>query len=153
MPGCQHFSTDAKKSLDRERPFSLALRVVSLFSCLSCLAPSVTRVAICVSRLLLDGLQKKERLLVVYLGMFRHPNHFVLAGANNRNVIITYRVLAAPVQANRDFFYIDCMTIYCKIPKISPSMYKPHLQKRTWISARKRISIPRKPYNFSLPRI
>ena len=29
------------------------------------LAPSVTRVAICVSRVLLDGLQKKERLLVV----------------------------------------------------------------------------------------
>ena len=28
-------------------------------------APSVTRVAICVSRVLLDGLQKKERLLVV----------------------------------------------------------------------------------------
>ena len=41
-------------------------------------------------------------------GMFcvlRHPNHFVLAGANNRNVIITYRFLAAPVQANRDFFW------------------------------------------------
>ena len=30
------------------------------------LAPSVTRVALCVSRSLLDGLQKKERLLVVY---------------------------------------------------------------------------------------
>ena len=29
------------------------------------LAPSVTSVAICVSRVLLDGLQKKERLLVV----------------------------------------------------------------------------------------
>ena len=42
------FSFHAKKSLDRERPFSLALRVVSLFSCLSHLAPSVTRVAICV---------------------------------------------------------------------------------------------------------
>ena len=28
--------------------------------------PSVTRVAICVSRVLLDGLQKKERLLAVY---------------------------------------------------------------------------------------
>ena len=41
----------------------------------------------------------------------RHPNHFVLAGANNRNVIITYRFLAAPVQANRDFFFIDCMTV------------------------------------------
>ena len=34
-------------------------------ACLSRLAPSVTRVAICVSRVLLDGLQKKERLLVV----------------------------------------------------------------------------------------
>ena len=46
----------------------------------------------------------------------RHPNHFVLEGANNRNVIITYRFLAAPVQANRDFFYIDGMTVYfnCK---------------------------------------
>ena len=33
---------------------------------LSHLASSVTRVAICVSRVLLDGLQKKERLLVVY---------------------------------------------------------------------------------------
>ena len=46
----------------------------------------------------------------------RHPNHFVIAGANNRNVIITYRFLAAPIQANRDFFYIDCMTVYfnCK---------------------------------------
>ena len=39
----------------------LTVKVLSsLFSCLSCLAPSVTRVAICV------GLQKKERLLVVY---------------------------------------------------------------------------------------
>ena len=45
-----------------------------------------------------------------------HPNHFVLARANNRNVIITYRFLVAPFQANRDFFYIDCMTVYfdCK---------------------------------------
>ena len=35
----------------------------------------------------------------------RHPNHFVLEGTNNRNVIITYRFLAAPVQGNRDFFW------------------------------------------------
>ena len=28
---------------------------------------AVSRVAICVSRVLLDGLQKKERLLVVYM--------------------------------------------------------------------------------------
>ena len=48
--------------------------------------------------------------------VLRHPNHFTLAGANNRNVIITCRFLAAPVQANGDFFYIDCMTVYfnCK---------------------------------------
>ena len=39
----------------------------------------------------------------------RPPNHFVLAGANNRNVIITYLFLAAPVQANRDFSYNDCI--------------------------------------------
>ena len=39
----------------------------SLSSYLSHLAPSVSLVAICVSRVLLDGLQKKERLLVVYL--------------------------------------------------------------------------------------
>ena len=32
------------------------------------IAPSVSRVAICASRVLLDGLQKKERLLVVYMG-------------------------------------------------------------------------------------
>ena len=41
--------------------------------------------------------------------VLRHPNHFVLAGANNRNVILTYRFLAAFIQANRYFFYIDCM--------------------------------------------
>ena len=33
--------------------------------------------------------------------VLRHPNHFVLAGANNRNVIITYRFLAAPVEAEQ----------------------------------------------------
>ena len=48
--------------------------------------------------------------------VLRHPNHSVLAGANNRNFIITYRLLAAPVQVNQDFFYMDCMTVYfnCK---------------------------------------
>ena len=62
-----------------------------------------------------------QNLLIVTgpFGIFyvlRHPNHFVLAGANNRNFIITYRFFAAPVQANRDFFYVDCMTVYfnCK---------------------------------------
>ena len=40
----------------------------------------------------------------------RHPNLFILAGANNRNVIITHRFLAAPFQANRDFFWhSDCI--------------------------------------------
>ena len=45
----------------------------------------------------------------------RHPNHFVLAGANNRSVIITYRFLAAPVQENRGFFS-GILTVYfnCK---------------------------------------
>ena len=51
----------------------------SLFSCLSHLAPSVSRVAICVSRVLLDGLQKKERLLVVY----KHGNSQAYHFANN----------------------------------------------------------------------
>ena len=38
---------------------------------ISRLAPSVTRVAInCMSRVLLDGLQKKERLLVVYVNTY-----------------------------------------------------------------------------------
>ena len=53
----------------------------------------------------------------------RHPNHFVLASANNRNVIITYRFLAAPVQANRDFFYIDEL-LECLLG-ISPSGRNP----------------------------
>ena len=34
-----------------------------------------------------------------------HPNHFVLEVTNNRNVIITFRFLAAPVQGNQDFFW------------------------------------------------
>ena len=55
----------------------------------------------------------KNLPIVSCTGFFvlRHHNHFVLAGANDRNVI-TYRFLAAPVQANREFFYIDCMTVY-----------------------------------------
>ena len=57
---CQHFSFHAKKSLDRERPFSLALRVVSLFLCLARLAPSVTRVVICVSRAFCSTDQEKR---------------------------------------------------------------------------------------------
>ena len=34
----------------------------------------------------------------------RHPSHPLLEGANKRNVIITQRFHAAPVQATRDFF-------------------------------------------------
>ena len=42
-----------------------------------------------------------------------HPNHFVLVGANNKNVIITYWFLTAPVQANQDFFwYTDCIIYF-----------------------------------------
>ena len=43
--------------------------------------------------------------------VLRHPNHLVPAGANNRNVIITYRFLAAPIQANGDFFW-HILTVY-----------------------------------------
>ena len=60
----------------------------------------------------------------------RHPNHFVLAGTNNRNIIITYRFLAAPVQANRDFFLYwlyDCIfqlqvlsLIYARVTRVPP---------------------------------
>ena len=68
-----------------------------------------------------------ERSLRDFLSL-RHPNHFVLAGANNRNVIITYRFLAAPVRANRDFFqYTDCIfelkvlpLIYARVTRVAP---------------------------------
>ena len=59
-PACQHFRFHTKKSLDRERPFSLALRVVSLLLCLSRHAPSVTRVVICVSRAFCSTDQEKR---------------------------------------------------------------------------------------------
>ena len=62
----QHFGFQAKKSLDREKPFSLALRVASLFSCLARLAPSVMRFA-CLAHFA-QRTKKKERLLVVYGG-------------------------------------------------------------------------------------
>ena len=92
---CQHFSFDAKKSLDRERPFSLALRVVSLFLFLSRLAPSVTRVAICVSRVLLDRLQKKERLLVVYqewsTSIFSQQHQQIIKNKGYENYLIDYQ--------------------------------------------------------------
>ena len=43
----------------------------------------------------------------------RHPNHFVLADANNRNVIITYRFLAAPVKQVEIFSGI--LTVYSNL--------------------------------------
>ena len=50
-----------------------------------------------------------------YFLSLRHPNHFVLAGANNSKVIITYRFLV-PIQANRNFFWhTDCIISFnCK---------------------------------------
>ena len=47
--------------------------------------------------------------------VLRHLNHLLLAGANNRSVIVTYQFLAAPVQANRGFFW-HILTVYfnCK---------------------------------------
>ena len=50
-----------------------------------------------------------KRSLPDFLSL-RHPNYLVLAGANNSNAIITYRFLAAPVQASRHFFWHnDCI--------------------------------------------
>ena len=46
----------------------------------------------------------------------RHPNHFVLASANNRNVIITYRFLAAPVQGIQIF---SILTVWLYISNVS----------------------------------
>ena len=61
------FSEDNRLTSQRQfAPKCSVLVSRPLFSCLFLLAPSVTRVAFCVSRVLLDGLQKKERLLVVY---------------------------------------------------------------------------------------
>ena len=56
------FSKGSARARERRSREKLETRAAAL----SHLAPSVTRVAICVSRVLLDGLQKKERLLVVY---------------------------------------------------------------------------------------
>ena len=47
--------------------------------------------------------------------LLRHPNHLFLAAANNRNVIITQRFHAAPVQANRDFSW------QTQVPEVSRS--------------------------------
>ena len=79
MHGCQHFVFQAKKSLDREKPFSLALRVVSLFSCLSRLASSFTRVTICVSCACCST-DKEKRETARSLWWWRE---------NNRNVMVS----------------------------------------------------------------
>ena len=51
----------------------------------------------------------RNRSLLHFLSL-RHPKQLLLVGANNRNVIITQRFHAAPVQANRDFFWhTDCI--------------------------------------------
>ena len=44
--------------------------------------------------------------------VLRHPNHFVLAGANNRNVIITYRSSRPLFKQIEIFFYIDCECMF-----------------------------------------
>ena len=61
------FSESNARSRERQSRETRETRAAAL----SRLAPSVTRVAICVSRVLLDGLQKKERLLVVYFRVWR----------------------------------------------------------------------------------
>ena len=45
----------------------------------------------------------------------RHPNHFVLAGANNRNVIIPTDSSRPLFKQIEIFLDIDCMTLYFKI--------------------------------------
>ena len=60
------FSKGSARARDARNEGSSPRRKKERDSCFSHLAPSVTRVAICVSRVLLDGLQKKESLFVVY---------------------------------------------------------------------------------------
>ena len=57
------------------------------------------------------------------------PNHLLLEGTNNRNVIITYRFLTAPVQANQDFFrhtwlYISTVSIYAWVTMSASSGFR-----------------------------
>ena len=66
--------------------------------------PSVSRVAICVSRVLLDGLQKKERLLVVYRDLvscelwYFKDNRFSerLSGACSSRIFLNRNSLLSP---------------------------------------------------------
>ena len=62
-----------------------------------------------------EGNKRKSRSTTVQLvsQCLRHPNHVLLAGLNNRNVIIIQRFYQAPYQVNRDFFckltvYFSC---------------------------------------------
>ena len=111
---CQHFGFQATKSLDSEKPFSLALRVVSLFSCLSRLAPSVTRVTIC-------STDKEKRETARSLWWWRENDRNVVevtvVQGNNRNVVVvvegTWKIV---LLAGKN---------YRKIRKLSPSMCKP----------------------------
>ena len=67
-------------------------------------APSVSRVAICVSRVLLDGLEKKERLLVVYRDLvscelwYFKDNRFSerLSGACSSRIFLNRNSLLSP---------------------------------------------------------
>ena len=42
----------------------------------------------------------------------RHPNHLVLAGANNGNVIITYQFPRGPCSSKLRFFFWHILTVY-----------------------------------------
>ena len=64
-----------------------------------------------------QNLPKRSLLDFLFL---RHPNHFALAGANNGNVIITHRFLAAPVQANEIF--IGIYRLYISTVRTSPNI-------------------------------
>ena len=46
----------------------------------------------------------------------RHPNHLILAGANKRNIIITYRFLRASVQLT---VYLT-VSIYARVTTVPP---------------------------------
>ena len=48
---------------------------------------------------------------------------YLLAGVDNRNVIITQRFHAAPDQANRDFFW--SLTAYCNCKYFSTFLLSP----------------------------
>ena len=89
---CRHLIFLAKKSQDRERPFSLFLflRIVSLFLCLSRLAPSVTRVVICVSRAFCSTDQETRKQNRHGTPKFRHRASFTLAWVSGQSKISSH---------------------------------------------------------------